>query len=177
MAAETRRPSRMEDEVQGLEENLRAQLEGHRRLLKCIESCREALRSADLERIASACEQEHAIAHEMGELEKTRLALVGTLTGRLHPLAPRPLALAQIAAGVGGAAGTRLAAIAADLRGVIEDVSRRSAVVRGAAEALSRHMAGIMQVVHGALGRARVYGRRGRIQSSEQGQFCIDVRT
>jgi hypothetical protein len=177
MAADARPPAAPEDVVRKLEENLRAQLDGHRRLLACIESCREALRRADLETIGSACTEEHAITHELGELEKARLALVGSLTERLSPRAARPMALGQIAASLGGPGGTRLAAVAGDLRRVVEDVTRRSAVVRAAAESLSRHMAGIMQVVNGALGRARVYGRRGRLETGEQGQFCVDVRT
>ncbi len=177
MAADTRRAPVVEDVVRKLEDNLRAQLDGHNRLLQCIERCREALRRADLGGIGSACEQEHAIAHELGELEKARLALVGSLTERLSPQAPKPLAIGQIAASIGGPAGNRMTTVAGDLRRVVEDVTRRSAVVRGAAEALSRHMAGIMQVVTGALGRARVYGRRGRLESGEQGQFCVDIRT
>lgn len=177
MAADTRRPPWLEEQAQKLDQNLRAQLAAHRRLLECITACREALRRADLDQVSSACEQEHAIAHELGELEKARLALVGTLTQRLAPQAARPLGVGEIAAALGGPAGTKLAAVAGELRGAVEDVGRRSAVVRRAAEALSRHMAGLMQIVYGALGRARVYGRRGRLESGEPGQFCVDVRT
>ncbi len=163
--------------IAGLERILRDQLEGHRRLLSCIERTREAVRTADMAAIETHCRQEHEIASALAELEKGRLALVGRLTERLRPGADLPLTIGEIAAITGGDVGSRLAALAAQLKSEVTAVRRESSVVRTAAEALSRHMAGLMQTVQAALCRAQVYGRRGRIASSVQKQFCIDVTT
>ncbi len=163
--------------VAGLERILREQLQGHRRLLESIERTREAVRKADMAAIETHCRQEHEIASALAELEKGRLALVGRLTERLRPGAATPLTISEIAECAGDDAGPRLEAVAAELKSQVIAVRRESSVVRTAAEALSRHMSGLMQTVQAVLCRAQVYSRRGRIASGMQKQFCIDVTT
>ena len=80
----------------------------------------------------------------------------------------------SFAEAVGEPAG-RLAALADQLRATVEDVRRVSAVVRKAGDALARHMSGLMQTVHSALSRARVYSRRGQLATGAQSRFSIDV--
>ena len=62
------------------------------------------------------------------------------------------------------AEGTRLAARAAELRELVHRSRREQSVVKAAGDALSRHMAGIVQSVSGALSGTGVYGRRGRLR-------------
>ena len=164
-----------DDDLARLEDNLRRQLEDHRKLLACLERNREAVRRADMGAIKSICQEENVIAQRLAELEKARLELIGRLTEQLHPHAEVPLSVSQITEEIGGPACSRLTALAGQLMATVEDVRRASSVVRGAAEALSRHMTGLMQSVHSALTRAQVYSRRGRIATSSQSQFCIDV--
>ncbi len=174
------RPTNIADlggEITLIEENLRSQLEGHRKLLICIERNREAVRQANMQQIHSICEQKNEIAQHLSELEKQRLMVLGRLTERLEPDAERPIPLDRVAAALEEPARGRFEALAAELRAAIKDVRTASAVVRGATDALARHMTGLMQTVQSVLGRAKVYGRLGRLVTGEQNQFCVDIRS
>jgi len=156
---------------------LAAQIEGHRKLLSCIEKKRQAIRSADIDAITKLCQAEQAIAHRLGDLEKQRLELVGRLTERLAPDAARPLSLREITAAADEGRRGALEALAQRLREAIETVRRESSIVTAAASALSRHMTGIMQTVNSALSRVGVYERRGRIAVGAQMDFCVDLKS
>jgi hypothetical protein len=156
---------------------LSAQIERHRRLLSCIEKKRQAIRTADIDAITRLCQAEQAIVQRQGDLEKQRLALVGQFTGRLAPDAARPLSLREIAAAAEPPQRERLEALAEALRGATEKVRRESSIVTAAADALSRHMTGIMQSVNSALSRVGVYERRGRIAVGAQMDFCVDLKS
>ena len=164
-------------EITLLEENLRCQLLAHRQLLACIERNREAIRRADMQQIRSICEQENTVAQNLAELEKVRLVLVGRVTEHLEPDAGQPVSMSRIAEALDGPAAGRFEALAAQLRAMIEEVRKASAVVRTATDALARHMSGLLQTVHSALGRAKVYGRRGMLVMGEQNQFCVDIKS
>ena len=164
-------------EIRLLEETLRRQLEAHKLLLACVERNREAIRQADMQQIRSICEEQNTIAQGLAELEKVRLTLVGRLTERLEPDAQQPVSLGRIAAELDESASGRFEALAAQLKHAVEEVRKASAIVRTAADALARHMSGLMQTVQSALGRATVYGRRGRIETGQQNQFCLDIRS
>ena len=176
MNADMTVPPRL-DEIELLEETLRRQLEGHRKLLGCIERNREAVRLADIEQIAGLCREQNGIVQYLAELEKARLALVGRLTERLDPAAEKPLPLKRIVETLDGPPRERISNLSEDLRSAIGEVRKSSAVVRGAADALSRHMSGLMQTMQAALGRALVYGRRGRLETRGQNQYCLDIRS
>ncbi|MHC4320223.1 MAG: flagellar export chaperone FlgN [Planctomycetota bacterium] len=145
-----------DDEIALLERILRGQLDDHKRMLDCIERNREAVRNADMEAIKLVCQDQNSLAQHLAELEKVRLTAVGRLTESLQPQAATPLSVSQIAEAVGEPAGPRLTALADQLRATVQEVRRASTVVRTAADALARHMSGLMQTVHSALTRARV---------------------
>ncbi len=164
-------------DVDQLECTLRALLQEHQHLLGFIEQKREAIRTADIQRITSICEQENTIVQRLTELEKRRIELVGLITERSEPEAKRPLPVAAIAETVNEPARTRLLALGEQLRSTMGEVRRASSVVRAAAEALDRHLAGIMHTVQSALSRARVYGSRGRLAAGAQTHFSVDLET
>ncbi len=164
-------------EIRLLEETLRRQLEAHKLLLACVERNREAIRQADMQQIRSICEEQNTVAQGLAELEKVRLTLVGRLTERLESDAQRPVSLSCIAAQLDEPARGRFETLAAQLKQAIEKVRKASSVVHTAADTLARHMSGLMQSVQSALGRATVYGRRGRIETGQQNQFCLDIRS
>ncbi len=64
-----------------------------------------------------------------------------------------------------------------ELRSTIEEVRGSSRIVRAAADALARHMGGLLQTVQSALSRARVYSDQGRIATGAQYQFCLDLKS
>jgi hypothetical protein len=166
-----------QDDLALLEQILHRQLEHHQRMLECMERNREAVRRADMEAITRVCQEQNSIAQQLSELEKSRLAVVGRLTECLQPQAAAPLSVSQIAEAVGEPAGGRLLALAGQLRTTVQELRRMSSVVRTAAEALARHMSGLMQTVHSVLTRARVYSHRGRLTPGAQARFSIDVTT
>ncbi|MHC4429989.1 MAG: flagellar protein FlgN [Planctomycetota bacterium] len=163
--------------VAELERVLQAQHQGHEQLLDQVRRNREAVRRADMEAIQEICARQNAVGQQLAELEKERLALVGSLTSKLAPEAARPLTVAEITARLEPGAAERLQARADALRPLVARVREESSVVRQAAEALARHMTGIVQVVHSVLSRAPVYGRRGEITGSTPHRMCVDVRS
>ncbi len=163
--------------VEALEAILRAQVQGHTRLLACIERKRTAIRSADIRAVESLCGEENAITPKICDLEKKRLDVIGRLTAALAPSAAAPLTVSEIAARLDQQKQERLLALAAQLREVLADVKKQSAIVRAAADALARHMGGIVQTVHSALSRAGVYGHRGRIILGAQVASSLDLKS
>lgn len=161
----------------GLEHILRSQLDGHQRLLKCIERKRQAIRTADITSVTSICSDENAVLLRLTELEKHRLELLGHLTQMTNPKASVPLTLNEIAQTADEPQQSRMLALAAQLREALEQVKRQSSIVRAAADALARHMSGIVQTVHSALSRARIYGHRGNIALGAQLQSIVDLKS
>jgi hypothetical protein len=160
-----------------LERLLAAQLEEHQRLRACIDRKREAIRTADIDAVTAICGEENAIIQRVAEVEKRRLELVGRMTQAIQPKAPSPMSMSQLSAALGEAQGVRLQAYADQLKTLISDVKRQSSIVRAAAETLSKHMSGIVQTVHSALSRARVYSRRGQINLGVQLESALDVKS
>lgn len=160
-----------------LEENLRAQLARHHRLASALEAKREAIRTAQIDALAGICAGENEQLQHLGELEKRRLGLIGTLTERLEPDAAAPLTISDIAARTGAEQARRLLALRDELRETVKSVRRQSSVVRAAMESLNRHMIGILQTVRAALSGAGVYERRGRVSLGAQIDCSVDVRS
>jgi len=162
---------------EGLERLLRGQLEANQQLLACVQRKRQAIRTADIAAISAICADEHTIVQRLTEIEKHRLELVGRITAALQPKSDKPLTISQIAHNLAEPNQTRVVALAAQLRDAMIDLKKQSSIVRSAAEALGRHMSGIVQTVHSALSRARVYGRRGRIDMGAQLQSVLDIKS
>lgn len=148
----------------------------HQQLLERIHEKRQAVRHADLDAIERLCHQENEIAQQLGDLEKQRLTLVGTITEMLDPSAEQPFTASQIAAHCDDALRERLQQTTAQLRESIAQVKKQSAVLRQAAEALAQHMAGIAQSVRAALSRAVVYGSRGQMEVGAATAQRVDVK-
>ena len=163
------------EHVERLKQILHELLGGHDQLLVLIRRIREAVRKADLQEIVSLCKQENTLADRLAELEKERLVLVGTLTELLSPTAEVPLTLGRIAEALGQPAGHALSELAGKLRSIVAEARQASSVLRTASESLGRHMGGLMQTVQGAISRANVYSRRGRIAGGTHSQLGVDL--
>jgi predicted signal transduction protein with EAL and GGDEF domain len=160
-----------------LEAALRGLIEAHDRLLALLERKREAIRSADLAALSAMAGDEQREIERIITLDAQRVEAIRALAAWLkRPAAPAPT-VSEIAAAAGEPAGPRLAALGAQLRDRLIEAHRASSVLRAAAEALSRHMTGLIQTVQSALSRARVYGQRGRIDPGAQVQFALDIRS
>lgn len=165
------------DVLDELESNLIKQLEKHRMLERCVEQKHQAIRLAHIEQVTHICEEENEIVQSLGELEKARLVLTGTLTELNCPDSENPLTISQIADIAGEERGMRLRKIRAELNKLVIDIRKSSSVVRLAMEKLNQHMIGIKQIVHSALSRAGVYGSRGQVALGAQLEFNVDIKS
>ena len=164
--------------VDELRAALARELDDHRALLVCLEQKREAVRVADVDAITRLCEEEMVIVQRLTALEQTRAGLITRASVALRPNTVESLTLSEIAdaldAGKPGA-GETLRVLTDALRHAADKIKRDSTVVANAARSLIRHVAGVMQVVNGALSRGRLYERRGRIAMGSQTEFSVDV--
>ena len=170
-------PALTAEAVQQLDRNLRAQLEGYDRLLACLAHKRDALRIASIDGIQRCGEQERALIAALRELELRR-------HGQMNPLSTAAshhkgsCALSDIASRCTCKDDAdRMLNLASAIRARIERVRRESSIIRAAAEALGRHVAGILQTVTGTFANARVYSRRGRMNVGQSTQIAIDLKS
>lgn len=173
-----RRPDRTHDPLlERIESILRRQLLAYEHLESLLERKREAIRQARANDMAVLCHEEHPLVQRIAELEKERLTAVGVLTEQANPGAAHPLAMREIALLAEGEQRERLIGLGARVVEVVERVQRQSSVLRAAAEQLSRHITGVLQVVQGALSQAGVYGRRGRLAVGVPVQSMVDFKS
>ena len=163
--------------VMRLEQILRSQQQDYEKLGQLIERTRQAIRKADINAIADLCQEENTIAQHVTELEKARLILAGKLTETLDPTASKPLSISEVAQAIDEPNRSRMLQLSDELRSTVEEVRGSSRIVRAAADALARHMGGLLQTVQSALSRARVYSDQGRIATGAQYQFCLDLKS
>jgi hypothetical protein len=163
---------------EALEGVLRRQLACHARLLELVHGKREAIRTADVEKITRLCRDEEDLLCRAAALEKEReqIAAAAAKAGVAAPRGER-LRAADIAERLEEPGRSRVHALAAQVREAVTELRRQSSIVRAAAESLSAHMAGILQVIQGAMSQARVYGRKGRIAVGAPVQSAVDLRS
>src|SRR6185503_20443442 len=76
-----------------LERILRGQLEGHQRLLACMERKRQAIREANIDVVNKVCAEESAWANALAELDKRRHMAIAQLARAIDPTSRAPLPL------------------------------------------------------------------------------------
>ena len=167
----------IDDALNQLESNLISQFEKHRMLQKCVERKHQAVRLSQIDQVTLICTEENEIVQSLGELEKVRLALTGTLTELIRPDAPEPLTISEIADFADADHARRLLKIRAALNKLVMEIRKDSSAVRIAMEKLNQHMIGIKQIVHSALSRAGVYGSRGQVAIGAQLEFNVDIKS
>ncbi len=158
-----------------LQEILDTQAEGYRRLLHSIDRQRDAIRAADLHAVPTIAGVQEKIIERLRTLDQRREVAGRTLATSLG-LDPEATITAIVAA-LPEAVGDRLEARSAELRDLVVRARREQSVVRAAGDALSRHMAGIVQSVTGALSGTGVYGRRGRLRDGVPVVAGLDLTT
>jgi hypothetical protein len=166
--------SAIDQALDALERVLTTELADHQVLLADLESKREAIRMADLPTINEISRREEEILRRMRE----RAAQRGQLGQRVAGLAKLEKApLSVMVALAPDERASRLRDLKSDLETAANEIRRRSTIVRSAAESLSKHLAGVLQTVTGALSRAGVYGRRGTLQLGQATASSLDLRS
>jgi hypothetical protein len=168
------RPTRTLDELEKL---LAAQHEVYRALLHAVERKREAIRTAAVETVIEISGKEEVIVGRLEAMDGQRRQLLARVSAEMGERTGESLTVRQIAERLDEPTRTRLLALAAQLRETILALRRESSVVRTGAEALGRHMGGIIQSMQTAISKAAVYGRRGRIAAATQIPCSVDVRS
>ena len=151
----------MEKTIAQLEEVLHAEIAAHERLLAAIRRKVDACRKARRDDVEAQCRLENQELQALAQCEKQRLQLVADLTRAIDPGARKPLRMGEMAAKLPEPARGRLTKLRDQLRASAEQVKRDSGVARQAAEALMRHMQGIVQAIGGAITGIVTYNRRG----------------
>lgn len=168
----------MTAETQALEKLLDALLEEHHQLLACLGRKREAIAHARLDEVGNIVTEEQAIIKRVSELERHRLALVRRMTRAIDPNARDAMSLSDITQAIDDdSQRATLMERAEKLREEVHEVRRQSSIVRAAAEALSRHMSGVMKSVQSALSRAGIYSNNGHLATGAQLDFNVDVKS
>lgn len=155
-----------------LETIIRAQTELYAELVEAMGVKREAIRTARLDDVPAIAEHETNVIGQLRKLDEQRTNEAKRLSARLEIEGG---SISAIAAALPQEDGDRLLSLAAVLRESIDTAKRESSIVRAAGEALSMHMAGVMQSVRGVLATAGVYGRQGSLRTGVATASGLDV--
>jgi hypothetical protein len=147
----------------------------HDELLALLERKRQAIARADADAIHECCRLECRTIDDIRSIEAKRQLIVRDLALAIGANDPGALGVEQIAAHASPEQAERLLAVSTPVKSKIERLRQRSAVLKQAAEALSRHMSGVMQSVHAAMAQTRVYGRQGRLSPAGGVPSMLDL--
>ena len=159
-----------------LEELLDTQCGHYRKVEELVDSQREALRVADVSALSSASNAERELLDAIGRLDTRRVELVDAIAGELGMKQAAKPTLSDLLEH-SGTSRSRLVKVADELRRLIAKTRSASGVVRTAAEALARHMQGIVQSVEVGIGRTGIYERSGRLVSALPRHTSINIRS
>lgn len=155
-----------------LEDILRAQSDTYGELIDAFALKREAIRTAKLDQVPSIAEHEARLIERLTTLDVQREEAAKAVSSELGI---ERADVSTICAALPKEDSIRLASLAATLREQIGIAKRESSIVRAAGEALSLHMAGVMQSVRGVLATAGVYGRAGTLRTGVASMSGLDV--
>lgn len=144
-----------------LDDNLTHQLDANEKLLEVVRRKRQALRQARAAEVAECCRQENERVQAISELEKARQGLAGELTQALTPQATEPLSMQAIADHLPEPARGRLLVRRQQLRERMSEIRREVTVAQRATEALSQHLAGLVEGIGVVMTGVDAYGRNG----------------
>lgn len=175
----TRAPVAAPDEptlLDALAGSLESLLAVHDGIADCVRRRREALRAADLDRLAALEAEEEALARRARELDRARTRIAEAIAVH-RGLPPRPTPrLEALVAAASPSRHARIARLAETLRERVVRTREEAAIVGAAAVALARHVGGIVQSAGAATDRTGVYGRRGRLAGGLK-ELRVDLRS
>lgn len=160
--------------VSELEDVLRTQVDGYGRLLVALDRKREVIKLAQLDRVRGVAEIELKILERLNELDQRREVLMNEILSMLG-LDGQERTVSTISSRLDDEQAARLSVLAAELKKRVEQAQKESSIVRCAGEALSKHMAGVMQSVRGVLASAGVYGNQGQLTTGVMSASGLDV--
>jgi len=151
----------IEAAVNSLDALCRQQLALHDELSELLDRKREALKTADADRMTELCGLENERVQKLADVEKQRLELVAKLTQRVRPQAPEPMRMRELAECFAGPTRQRLLALRDELADRMQTVQGKAQRARLATESLLRHVGGVVQQVGAVATGVQTYGRTG----------------
>jgi len=155
-------------DIDRLDALLGALIGEHESLLRLTGEHREAVATADMQRLGDVLDQTGRVLERVRRVESERQRLVARTDGS-------PSTLDELMSAVDSADRERLTERSSTLRGLIERVKTEQDAVKEASEALANHMRGLMQQVASRLSHAGTYGRAGRVENSAAVMTGVDV--
>jgi len=153
--------------------NFASQEQAHASMLEAIDESEQSLRTGRMDEFVEACRRQQACALGMQRLETERVALVEACTGSRNGVRTIEAVIAEAP----GEIGDRMRDAIDRLRPLVHQTRLRCAVIRNAVGSLSKHMSGLLQGVHGVLGRPGTYGRLGTMARENQLEFNVDLQS
>ena len=157
---------------ESLLQNLESQERAHAAMLQVIDESEAALREGQMDQFVEACRRQQACALGMQRLESERESILGSCVDvgedrTVHGIIrSAPAELEE-----------RLRDSIDRLRPLVRLTRQRCTVLRTAVASLTRHLGGLMQGVHGVLGRPGTYGRFGLLSRENQLEFNVDLQS
>jgi len=144
-----------------LEDVLRDLIGQHERLAHSLAAKREALSTADQDRVLKLLEIENGAIQAVAEGDKQRQTIVAEMTLLLDADASMPIPMGEMAQLMEEPYRGRLLVLREQLRDRMMVVRRGTAVTRVATESLAKHMQGLLHTIQTACGGGAAYGAGG----------------
>lgn len=137
----------------------------------------EALAEARVADLGATLTAESAVVQRVAEIEPRRAAIAQFFTDRYGFSGEGEPSATWIAEQMEGARREDLMEAASKLRALIERVRGAGHATRSAAQALARHMRGIVASAERQMSHTGAYGRVGRVQAGPAVYSALDVTT
>lgn len=144
-----------------LEDVLRDLIGQHERLAHSLAAKREALSTADQDRVLKLLEIENGSIQAVAEGDKQRQTIVAEMTLLLDADASTPIPMGEMAQLMEEPYRGRLLVLREQLRDRMMVVRRGTAVTRMATESLAKHMQGLLHTIQTVCGGGAAYGAGG----------------
>lgn len=135
-----------QDRVEQLEGIMRSLVVCYEQILTFAKQRKDAIRSADTNKLGSVIRQENTLVQQVADIEKKRIEVVRVLAESLGSTKREQTTVGWIASRI-GSAGESLNILADHLKQTISRVQQLNAVTKQASEMLAKHMQGILQTV------------------------------
>lgn len=160
-----------------LEAILRELITEYEKLNALAKQRQDAMRHADTRTLGATIGEENLAVQRVADLERKRMPLVGELAKKLQAPPKSEITLTWISKKLSGAAGERLAGLAARLRGLIQALLKQNEASKKTAETLATHMDGLLRQVAASLNHARTYSQSGLVTAGPRVVSAIDVKS
>ena len=172
-------PAKALDELDAAVRDLVAE---HERLIVAVGIQREAVATADGQKLNAAIIQQGESAQRIAQIERRRIAAVAALSppakaGSRPATQPGQVRLTDLAATLSEPGRARLLESVGLLKIVLERLHREYAVLKEAASQLASHLEGITRQVYAKLSHTGAYARSGSLRAPVQVVSSLDIRS